>query len=158
MLTTTVVAREWGRHDLGRVVLRVRPALGLLAFESNLRSPRLLRVLPDAGTLRRVVRPFDTRNDNGNQVARALGDGIEFADVRPFRPGDRAGRVNWRVSARRGETYVNDQHPERNAEAVLLLDTFADGPRADRRRSTVPCAPRARSRPRCSRRATGSAS
>jgi uncharacterized protein (DUF58 family) len=130
VLTTTVVAREWGRHDLGRVVVRVRPALGLLAFETNLRAPRLLRVLPDAGTLRRVVRPFDTRNDNGNQVARTLGDGIEFADVRPFRPGDRASRVNWRVSARRGETYVNDQHPERNAEAVLLLDTFADGPRS----------------------------
>jgi uncharacterized protein (DUF58 family) len=128
VLTTTVVAREWGRHDLGRVVLRVRPGLGLLAFEANLRAPRLLRVLPDAGTLRRVVQPIDTRNDNGNQVARALGDGIEFADVRPFRPGDRASRVNWRVSARRGETYVNDQHPERNADAVLLLDTFADGP------------------------------
>ncbi len=128
VLTVTVVAREWGRHDLGRVVIRVRPALGVLAFESNLRSPRPLRVLPDAGTLRRIVAPFETRNDNGSQVARALGDGIEFADVRPFRPGDRASRVNWRVSARRGETYVNDQHPERNAEAVLLLDTFADGP------------------------------
>ena len=128
VLTTTVVARAWGRHDLGRAVMRVRPALALLSFESNLRSPRILRVLPDAGTLRRVVRPFDTRNDNGNQVARALGDGIEFADVRPFRPGDRASRVNWRVSARHGETYVNDQHPERNAEAVLLLDTFADAP------------------------------
>lgn len=128
VLTATVVAHRWGRHDLGRVVLRVRPALGLLAWQTNLRSPRVLRVLPDAGTLRRVMRPSDTRNDNGNQVARTLGAGIEFADVRPFRPGDRASRVNWRVSARRGETYVNDQHPERNAEAVLLLDTFADDP------------------------------
>ena len=128
VLTATVVAREWGRPDLGRVVVRVRPALGLLTFEANLRSPRPLRVLPDAGTLRRIVAPFETRNDNGSQVARALGDGIEFADVRPFRPGDRASRVNWRVTARRGETYVNDQHPERNAEAVLLLDTFADAP------------------------------
>jgi uncharacterized protein (DUF58 family) len=128
VLVATLEAREWGRHDLGRVVVRVRPALGLLAWEWNLRAPRVVRVLPDAGTLRRVVRPFETRNDNGNQVARGLGDGIEFADVRPFRPGDRAGRVNWRVSARRGETYVNDQHPERNADAVLLVDTFADDP------------------------------
>jgi uncharacterized protein (DUF58 family) len=72
------------------------------------------------------MRPFDTRSDSGHRVSRTRGDGIEFADVRPFQPGDRAGRVNWRVSARRGETYVNDQHPERNAEAVLLLDTFAD--------------------------------
>ncbi len=129
VLTATVVARSWGRHDVGRVVLRIRPALGLLTWESILRSPRVVRVLPDAGTLRRVVRPFDTRSDSGHRVARARGDGIEFADVRPFRPGDRAGRVNWRASARRGVTYVNDQHPERNAEAVLLLDTFADDPK-----------------------------
>jgi uncharacterized protein (DUF58 family) len=126
VVTATVVTRSWGRHDVGRVALRVRPALGLLAWEWTYRAPLVLRVLPDAGTLRRIVQPFDTRSDSGHRVARARGDGIEFADVRPFQPGDRAGRVNWRVSARRGETYVNDQHPERNAEAVLLLDTFAD--------------------------------
>lgn len=125
-LTATVVANVWGRHDLGRAALRVRPELGLLSWEWEVRVPSVLRVLPDAGTLRRIVRPFDTRNDSGHQVARTRGEGIEFADVRPFQPGDRAGRVNWRVSARRGATYVNDQHPERNAEAVLLLDTFAD--------------------------------
>jgi uncharacterized protein (DUF58 family) len=128
LLTATVVARAWGRHAVGRAALRVRPELGLLAWQWNVQSASALRVLPDAGTLRRIVRPFETRNDSGHQVARSRGEGIEFADVRPFRPGDRAGRVNWRVSARRGETYVNDQHPERNADAVLLLDTFADTP------------------------------
>jgi uncharacterized protein (DUF58 family) len=85
-------------------------------------------VLPAAPTLRRILHPLDTRSDSGHQVARTRGEGIEFADVRQFRPGARAGRVNWRVSARRGETWVNDQHPERNADAVLLLDTFADDP------------------------------
>lgn len=127
-LSATAVARTWGRHRVGRVVLRARPHIGLLVWDWRVPSPTVVRVLPDAGTLRRIVRPFDTRNDSGHQVARSPGEGIEFADVRPFRPGDRAGRVNWRVSARRGETYVNDQHPERNAEAVLLLDTFADAP------------------------------
>jgi uncharacterized protein (DUF58 family) len=119
-LTATVAARAWGRYDVGHVVLRVRPAIGLLAWETRLRAPRVVRVLPAAPTLRRILHPFDTRSDSGNQVARTRGEGIEFADVRPFRPGDRAGRVNWRVSARRGETYVNEQHPERNA--------FADHP------------------------------
>ena len=131
VLTATVVTRDVGP---------LRPRSRRAPRPARARSPgvgvdapvaaRVVRVLPDAGTLRRIVRPFDTRNDNGNQVARALGDGIEFADVRPFRPGDRASRVNWRVSARRGETYVNDQHPERNADAVLLLDTFADDQRS----------------------------
>jgi uncharacterized protein (DUF58 family) len=32
--------------------------------------------------------------------------------------------VNWRVSARRGELWINQRHPERNVDVVLLLDTF----------------------------------
>jgi uncharacterized protein (DUF58 family) len=62
----------------------------------------------------------------GNQVSRARGEGIEFADVRPWAPGDRIRRINWRATARRGELWVNDQHPERNTDVVLFLDTFAE--------------------------------
>jgi uncharacterized protein (DUF58 family) len=62
----------------------------------------------------------------GEQVARAKGDGIEFADLRPFVPGDRVRRINWRASARRGALWVNEAHPERNADIVLFLDTFAE--------------------------------
>src|SRR5581483_2226266 len=62
----------------------------------------------------------------GNQVARARGEGIEFADLRAFQPGDRVRRVNWRASALRGELWVNEQHPERNTDVVLFLDTFAE--------------------------------
>jgi uncharacterized protein (DUF58 family) len=38
--------------------------------------------------------------------------------------------VNWRASARRGALYVNEQHPERNTDVVLFLDTFAEAARA----------------------------
>jgi uncharacterized protein (DUF58 family) len=34
--------------------------------------------------------------------------------------------VNWRASARGKGLWVNEHHPERNADAVLFLDTFAD--------------------------------
>ena len=54
------------------------------------------------------------------------GGGIEFASVRQFAPGDDVRRLNWSVSSRRGDLYVNVHHPERNAEVVLLLDSFAD--------------------------------
>jgi uncharacterized protein (DUF58 family) len=75
------------------------------------------------------VRPLETQLFTGNQVARVKGEGIEFADLREFRPGDRIRRINWRASARRGELMVNELHPERNAEVVLLLDSFAEARR-----------------------------
>jgi len=34
--------------------------------------------------------------------------------------------VNWRVTARRGEMWVNQRHPDRNADVVLFLDVFSD--------------------------------
>jgi uncharacterized protein (DUF58 family) len=40
--------------------------------------------------------------------------------------------VNWRASARRGELWVNEHHPERNADVVIFLDTFAEARRGGR--------------------------
>jgi uncharacterized protein (DUF58 family) len=46
--------------------------------------------------------------------------------MRPFVPGDRVRRINWRASARRHELWVNEAHPERNTDVILFLDTFAE--------------------------------
>jgi uncharacterized protein (DUF58 family) len=72
------------------------------------------------------VRPLETQPFAGNRVARTRGEGIEFADLRPFAHGDRVRRINWRASARRGELWVNEQHHERNSDVVLFLDNRAE--------------------------------
>jgi uncharacterized protein (DUF58 family) len=76
--------------------------------------------------LRRIVAPLRTRPVLGSQVSRERGEGIEFADLRPLAPGDRARSINWRATARRRAPYVNLQHPEHSADLVLFLDTFAE--------------------------------
>jgi uncharacterized protein (DUF58 family) len=73
-----------------------------------------------------LLEPLDTQVYIGNQVSRTRGDGIEFADIREWHSGDRPRRINWRASARRGDLWVNEQHPERNTDIVLFLDTFTD--------------------------------
>ena len=90
-----------------------------------------LKVYPHGETVQRLLRPLETQAFAGNQVARSRGEGIEFADLRPFTTGDRVRRVNWRATARRGEPWVNETHPERNADIVLFLDTFAEARRDD---------------------------
>ena len=120
--------RRWGRYDAGRLRLRRRGPLGLLVQEGALDDPLPLRVYPRPQTLRTLVRPADTQVHAGNQVARARGDGIEVAEIRPFAPGDRVRHVNWRATGRRGTLQVNDLHPERNSDVVLFLDTFGSYP------------------------------
>ncbi len=117
---------HWGAYQLGTVLLRAHDPLRLLRWEYPLRASLPLVVFPQPETLRLLVHPFETQVFTGNQVARQRGDGIEFADVRPFQPGDRARSINWRATARRGVPWVNQRHPERNTDVVLLLDSFAD--------------------------------
>jgi uncharacterized protein (DUF58 family) len=117
---------RWGGYALGRVFLRALDTFALVRWEEafDRRSP--LKVYPREELIRSVLRPSETQVFTGNHVAREKGEGIEFADLRPFVPGDRVRRVNWRASARRGELWVNEHHAERNADVVLFLDAFAE--------------------------------
>jgi uncharacterized protein (DUF58 family) len=117
---------HWGAYRVGSVFLRAHERFGLLVFEETLDLRRPLKVYPRGEALRRVLRPFETQVFAGNQPPRSRGEGIEFADLRPFVPGDRVRRVNWRATARRGEPWVNETHPERNTDVVIFLDTFAE--------------------------------
>lgn len=117
---------RWGANVLGTVHLRAHDPLRLFAWEWRVAGHQTLIVYPDPARLRALVRPFETQVFSGNQVSRQRGDGIEFADVRPFLPGDRARSINWRATARRGVPWVNERHPERNTDVVLFLDSFVD--------------------------------
>jgi uncharacterized protein (DUF58 family) len=117
---------RWGVFRVGRVLFRARDMLGLRSWEGEAGEPRELRVFPREETLRSLIAPLETQVFAGNQVSRARGEGIEFADLREWQPGDRLRRVNWRATALRRSLWVNEQNPERNTDVVLFLDTFAE--------------------------------
>jgi uncharacterized protein (DUF58 family) len=130
-LAYTIRCEHWGVHAVGDIVLRAHEPLGLLVFEQTLDRRRPLKVYPRVEVLRKLLRPLEKQAFAGNQVPRVRGEGIEFADLRPFVPGDRVRRVNWRATARRGEPWVNESHPERNSDVVIFLDTFAEATRGE---------------------------
>jgi uncharacterized protein (DUF58 family) len=117
---------RWGAFGVGPVLLRTQDMLGLRSWEGSAGERRPLRVYPREEALRSLVAPLETQVFAGNQVARARGEGIEFADLREWQPGDRLRRVNWRATALRGSVWVNEQHLEQNTDVVLFLDTFAE--------------------------------
>ena len=124
---------RWGQYDVGHVRLRWRDPLWLYTQEGSLDRPLKIRIYPRPEFLRGLIRPAETQVYAGNQVARTRGDGIEFAEIRPFVPGDRVRHINWPATGRRGTLQINDLHPERNRDVILFLDTFrADGDSLDR--------------------------
>ena len=125
-LEFTVRPERWGAQAVGPVVARTRDSLGLTTYRGQLGTRLALRAFPSEQRLRELVAPLRTRPVLGAHVAQAGGTGIEFADIRPFRVGDRVRHVNWRATARRGELQVTDRHPEHTCDVVLLLDTFEE--------------------------------
>jgi uncharacterized protein (DUF58 family) len=125
-LELTLRCERWGNFSVGPLLVRARDLLGLRSWEGAAGEAQPLRVYPSEETLQSLVPPLETQVFAGNQVSRARAEGIEFADLREWQPGDAVRRVNWRATALRGELWVNEQHPERNTDVVLFLDTFAE--------------------------------
>ena len=122
---------RWRSAELGEVWLRARDRIGLVHYEGRVDRRRPVRIYPAPERLRRLLAPARTQAATGSEVSRIRAEGLEFADMRPFVPGDRVRSVNWRATARRGTLVVNERHPERNADVVIFLDSFAEARAAD---------------------------
>ena len=146
-LTTSLRFPRWGVYRLGRAGPGgLRPARISSSSSASSLPAHLLRVYPREERLREIVRPRDTQAYVGNLVARQKGEGIEFADLRLYQPGDRVRRVNWKATARRGALVVNEEHPERNVGGRAAARLVRRGAaRRGRARSTRRYARRPRS-------------
>lgn len=90
---------------------------------------QMLRQVPVAGDLVVYprVRPVRLRQENERgdyrlEKARAGGDG-DFFSLRAYHEGDDARRIDWKVSARRGEPYVVEQEARYQQETLFYIDT-----------------------------------
>jgi uncharacterized protein (DUF58 family) len=119
-----ITAERYGRFVIGPVMTNVPGLFRLLNGTGTGGGTLDLEARPNAEGLRTLVRAREVRATAGDRLARRPGDGIEFAEARPYSAGT-AGRLNWRVTARRGEPYVTLRHPERSTDLILLVDTFS---------------------------------
>jgi uncharacterized protein (DUF58 family) len=119
-------ALRWGRQDVGPAAARVAACGGLLACKPVVTDARGVRVYP-------VTEPFNATEAMpaaaglvGNHRSRRPGEGGELAGVRPFAPGDRLRRIDWRVSLRTRDLHVASTLSDRDAEVLLLLDVLGE--------------------------------
>ena len=54
------------------------------------------------------------------------GEGIEFADLRVYEPGDDAGSIDWRATARTGHTLIRRYEEERGRKTIFAIDIGGD--------------------------------
>lgn len=123
--------RVWGRRPLGPVRIGCRSLGGTWETEVAVWI-KPVDVYPHPPVVRARLVPPDLLRRIGEHTGRAVGEGVEFAAVRPYVPGDRLRDVNWLVSGRRGELHVNQRAAQRAADLIVMIDAFAEvGARAD---------------------------
>jgi len=124
--TIEIGPRRWGRRVLGEELVCLTTPWAGYRWGPALLHGDSVRVLPQ-------TRRFETRSETPRPVGLVganrsprLGAGVEFADIRPFRPGDRLRRISWRVSVRSRELHVTTSPAEEDSGVLLVVDTLAD--------------------------------
>ena len=125
----TVRPDVWGRRAIGTV--HVTGVHGAWAGTVELRAGPV-DIFPRAPSAKASLVPPDLLRRIGEHTGRAAGDGVEFAGIRPYLPGDRLRDMNWRVTSRRGQLHVNQRAAQRAADLVVMIDAFSEvGPVGD---------------------------
>ncbi len=116
-------ADHWGRYSPGTVRVTGRAGAFEAAAQAGL-DP--LEVFPRPARMRPRLVPAELLRRIGEHTGRAVGDGVEFAGLRPYVPGDQLRDVNRAVSIRRGQLHVNQRAAPRAADLVVMIDAFGD--------------------------------
>ncbi|ABL80993.1 MULTISPECIES: DUF58 domain-containing protein [unclassified Nocardioides] len=118
--------RRWGRRMLGEEKVALYTPWAGYRFGPVGIGGQWTRVLP-------TTAPYDSRAEApqplglvGAHRSRRTGSGTELAGIRPFQPGDRLRRVNWRVSLRTRDLHVVTTRAEEDTGVLLVLDALAD--------------------------------
>lgn len=119
-------AERWGRHRLGALAVRARRPGAMLRFDTRIELDGAIRVLPSRTRLDELLHPRRPRVAAGAHLSPIRGPGTDFADLRPYVPGDRLRDISWSASARGDQPWVVVHHPERTGTVVLLLDAFTE--------------------------------
>jgi uncharacterized protein (DUF58 family) len=120
------VCQAAGMLDFGAVWFRLWDRSGFWVTEIRKERRVAVAVYPRPTVIRALPAPREPGAPFGLHPSRRLGGGTDFADIRPFVPGDRMRRINWAVSARTGQLHVNEFFAERSATVILLLDSFSE--------------------------------
>ena len=120
--TVVAVAQRWGRYSIP-VRVDVVARGGLLAGTGSVDVAAVI-VFPLTPPQSTPIPQTELLNRLGAHLTRHVGPGVEYADIRPYVPGDQLRAVNWPVSARRGHLHVTQRLTDRAADIVVLIDTY----------------------------------
>ncbi len=121
----TVRPAVWGRYRIGPVHVSCHSRGGTWSTAVEARTEPI-DVYPRPPAVRPRLVPPELLRRIGEHAGRAAGEGIEFAGVRGYLPGDRLRDVNWMITSRRGALHVNQRTAQRATDLVVMVNAFSE--------------------------------
>lgn len=113
-----------GALPADKVTVRSRSALGLIARQSSLDVPAVIRVLPPFVSRRELPsKTWRLRELDGRSAVMIRGMGTEFDSLRDYVDGDDVRSIDWRASARAQNLVVRTWRPERDRRVIIVVDS-----------------------------------
>ncbi len=119
------VPGRWGARQLGTLEVVIFDRWRLAACRVLTSLPPVI-CYPEPARLGSLVVLSKLPARLGEHTSRRPGEGVEFAGVREFVPGDRQRRINWPATTRRGTLQLNTFTAERAQTTVILMDISVD--------------------------------
>ncbi|MET0998546.1 MAG: DUF58 domain-containing protein [Marmoricola sp.] len=125
VLEVLVSPRRWGLRPVGNGMLAASSPWAGFRWGPQ-RLPEVTVVaLPEARAFTSDESPHPVGLIGQNRSRRG-GDGSEFFAIRPFHPGDRLRRVNWRTTLLTGEVHAVGTTAQEDSSLMILLDAVTD--------------------------------
>jgi len=123
-LECRLTAHQRGTHHLGRIFVRVLPATGLLYRQFTLDLPAEIQVFPNLMNVRKteLLARRGSSYEQGLARLRHIGQGYAFESLRRYVRGDEMAKIEWKVTARRGDLIVKNFEPERQQNILVAID------------------------------------
>lgn len=146
-IATSLTPFRRGERSAAQVTVRSFGPLWLVARQASIQVPGAIRVLPPFNARKHLPsRLARLRELDGRTSVMIRGQGTEFDSLREYVSGDDVRSIDWRATARRGDTLSGTGHrlvvrtwrPERDRRVVIVVDSgrtsaarIANEPRID---------------------------
>ena len=123
-LGVELTGRERGEWPLGRIAVRVRGPLGLMARTYRSRPEDTVLIAPSIANVRRyrLLAMQHRLRDAGVRVLRRRGEGTSFAGLREYSQGDDPRLIDWKASARRQTLITREFSVEQGQTVMIVMD------------------------------------
>jgi len=113
-----------GEYQFAQVELRVHSPMRLWLRKVIVDVPDLIRVYPNFATVAKyALMATDNRlSQMGIKKRRRRGEGLEFHQLREYRPGDSFRQVDWKATSRHRKLISREYQDSRDQQIVFLID------------------------------------